>query len=318
MAGEARYSVRYETALIELFCNLICLSPPERDTKSMRATHFSQYLQDREELKVVDTPHWIYIAQAVLISILVLAFGLWLAGFIGTNVFFSDGTGLDSLINKGMGYLAFGIYWLTLIGTVIYFLNRVIFYLTTYVFQSNRRLFWKTGLLLVRVNEIDFDEIRSAHLNYGFFGRILGYAQPIMDARFVSDIKLPYIHCPEEALKVIHGEQDLQKDVSLSFITQGEGAEGHSEGSSLKTAQEHTLLLEQRQRAKAEKQKQQRRRAAYATDLVFVEGTSEAGNKLSFKTPRRRKTDKEQNKATKDFSSPVSRQITSGNDLEML
>lgn len=290
---------------------------------AMRATHFSQYLQEREQLRLVDSPHWIYIAQAVIISVLVLGAGLWLAGFVGTHFVSFGGLGsLNAIINQAMQYIAFFLYWGTLIGTVFYFLNRVIFYLTTYVFMSDRRLFLKRGLLMVKVNELDFDEIRSAHLNYGFFGRILGYAQPLMDARFVDDIKLPFIHRPEEAMKVIHSEHDLQKDVALTLVSGGDldgQANGNGRRPRLRTAGEYSQMLGNTIRNRTQQKRQQARATAYASDdLVFIDGDdNDSSHQLSYSKPhpRRRKSDKQN---TQDYSSNLTKQITSGDDLEML
>lgn len=280
----------------------------------MRATHFSQYLQDREELRFVDGPHWIYVVQAVIFSVIALCVGVWLSAFINAQFMSvapvtSGVSSVNNFIATSVRYITGFIYWGTLIGTMAYFLNRVTFYLTTYVFLSDRRLFMKTGLMMVKVNEMDFDEIRSAHLNYGFFGRLLGYARPLLDARFVDNLQLPYIHQPEELMKIIHCEHDLQKDVALTLVT-GEHATAPDDTPQIpipyarKAAHDRNLSQDNNYQNLA---------VHNGRDIIIIDDDNQ-GNPPPH--PMRRKTDSP--RQIRNHTSRLTRELTAGNDLEML
>jgi len=71
----------------------------------------------------------------------------------------------------------------------------------------------------VQVFEIAFEEIRKTDINYGWFGRFLGYGKLMLDARFVEDEDLPYLHKPETFGKLIHYNNDLSQDINLSMVT---------------------------------------------------------------------------------------------------
>ena len=186
----------------------------------MKATKFSEYLQSREELKFVDSPHWIYVIEAAIISVAVLFTAFFVSMFIENSLmtgFLGTGGAFDSIIATVLGYSTLIIEWGAILFVLVYFINRVIYYLTTYIFASDRRLYLKTGLIHVRVKEISFDEIRATHINYGLFGRFLGYGKLMMDARFVSDADLPFTYNPEIFGKLIHYDNDLVDDVNLSL-----------------------------------------------------------------------------------------------------
>jgi hypothetical protein len=188
----------------------------------MKATKFSQYLQSREELKFVDTPHWIYVIEAAIFSVIILVGTFWVSALIAGNYLTTPSEGgLDTILMAVAGWGTLFLEWGAIIFVLFYFINRVIFYLCTYIFASDRRLYVKTGLVRVLVRELSFDDIRATDINYGLLGRFLGYGKLLMDARFVDDFKIPYTHKPEFFAKLIHFDNDLAGDVNLSFALQG-------------------------------------------------------------------------------------------------
>lgn len=190
----------------------------------MKATKYSQYLQKREHLQYVDTPHWIYIFEALIYAAFFIIVGVWISTFLLTSSLI-QGTvgnmGIGGFILTILYYVALVVKWGLIIYGLGFFIHRVIYYLTTYVFASERRLYVKTGLIMARVDSVNFDEIRSIEVNYGFIGRFLGYGKLNMDARFVQDTEIPFVYYPERFVKLINHENDLVKDVNLSFATQG-------------------------------------------------------------------------------------------------
>lgn len=190
----------------------------------MKATRFDQFLQNREQLKLVDRPHWIYLAEALIWSAIIITTGLIVNEFIGAIIIFptlNNNVYADGLIVNVAAWFASFALWGSILIAVVYFLNTLIFWASTYIFASDRRLYMKTGLLRVLVNEVSFDEIRKTDINYGWFGRLIGYGRLMMDARFVEDTDLPYIYNPEQFSKLIHYSNDLDSDINLSYVTKG-------------------------------------------------------------------------------------------------
>ncbi len=190
----------------------------------MKATKFSQFLQSREQLKFVDRPHWIYLVEAAILCAIIVLVGFIGNQFIAQNIIYprlDQNAYADGFFVNVAAWVALVSLWGPIIFATIYFLNRLIFWASTYIFASDRRLFMKTGLLRVLVNEVSFDEIRKMDINYGLLGRLLGYGKLMMDARFVEDTDVPYIYYPEQFSKLIHYSNDLDGDVNLSYVTNG-------------------------------------------------------------------------------------------------
>lgn len=190
----------------------------------MKATKFSQFLQDREELRFVDRPHWIYILEGVIWSLIIICVGIFINQFVAKNFIYpalNDDFYADGLIVNIAAYAAFFALWGSMFFAACYFISQLIYYLSTYVFASDRRIYYKTGLMRVIVSEISFDEIRKTDINYGLLGRFLGYGKLMMDARFVEDTDLPFTYYPEKFAKLNHHYNDLTTDINLSYVTNG-------------------------------------------------------------------------------------------------
>lgn len=188
----------------------------------MKATKFSQYLQHREELQFVDRPHWIYVLEAGIWTAIIILTGLWAHGFIADHFIYprmNADQSLNELVVTIAAYIALFVKWGALLYAILFFTSRVIFYFSTFIFASDRRLYFKTGMIRVQVFEIAFEEIRKTDINYGWLGRFLGYGKLMLDARFVEDEDLPYTHMPETIGKLIHYNNDLAQDINLSLAT---------------------------------------------------------------------------------------------------
>ncbi len=155
-----------------------------------------------------------------------------LIGFCWFVLFFSLGIGLDSLIWRylesnippyerealGVQFHSRGnvLKW-ALVGTgVLFFLYHLIGYATTKVGLTDKRLLLRTGLIFVRVEEIDLEEIKSEHVDHGAFGRFFNYGRVIFDARFVGDVPIPHIARPYLLLRATHEARAALAD-SLAF-----------------------------------------------------------------------------------------------------
>ncbi len=170
-----------------------------------------------EELIGIARLHWIYVVKGLT----------WFIGFAGI------GWLLHSLITRGLMYVggatnsyAFPAALMSVSNAMMLFMMAggfLIFFLfvlkilVTEVGLSNRRIIEKTGLLFVKVRQIDLEEVRGENMDMGHLGRIFGYAYILLDCRFLGDIRLPAIENPERFLRVLHELRAKTQD-ALSLV----------------------------------------------------------------------------------------------------
>lgn len=159
-----------------------------------------------EKLLGVAHLHWIYIVKAIS----------WL--FAGLVV----GLGFDWMISQpsdgamsGLGKVVFGIFAFS--GAALAFFLIILKY-TTELGLTTQRVIYKKGLFFVDVREIDLEEIKSAHIDNGTLGRILNYGYLQLDARFISDIKLPAFRDPYRIIKAMNEVRSKIKEDSMRFV----------------------------------------------------------------------------------------------------
>lgn len=102
------------------------------------------------------------------------------------------------------------------------FMSYLIRFATTKVALTDKRILIRRNLIFVNVDEVDLEEIKSAHVNNGLLGRFLDYGEIHYDARFVGDIALPDIDGPYLLLRKTHEARTLL-DESLSVLSQHTG-----------------------------------------------------------------------------------------------
>lgn len=157
-----------------------------------------------EKLIGIARLHWIYLIKGLL-YLAACAFFAWalnallfyglsvLAGILGQSASLLPLVALSTYLMPFM----------LSIGTII-FLFHLCKMLSTEIGLTSRRVIRKDGLIFVRVNEVDLEEIRGQNLDLGWFGRFLGYGYLNLDCRFIGDVKLPAIEKPERFLKALH------------------------------------------------------------------------------------------------------------------
>ena len=190
----------------------------------MKATKFSDFLQPREKLKFVDRPHWIYVFSGAMWALALVALGFFTNTWVMAN--FVDPIsgpvyGFDAFLRNVMGWTAVGVWWACVATAIVVLLHSIIYYRSTYVFSTDRRLFVKRGLIWVRVTEVSYSEIRKTDINYGLIGRFLGYGKLLLDARFVENSQIPFVPNPEQFEKIINYYNDLETDMNYTYITRG-------------------------------------------------------------------------------------------------
>lgn len=167
-------------------------------------SYVHKLIEKDEELVGIATLHWIYILKGVGWFFALGGIG-WLFDALMTRGLFAlsniSGTGHVPLAVLGMSrwfvlfFLATGF---------ILFAFHVLKVIATQIALTDRRIIYKRGLIMVKVEQIDLEEVRGENLDLGWFGRFLGYAYVDLDCRFIGDVKLDAIEQPERFIRALH------------------------------------------------------------------------------------------------------------------
>lgn len=115
-----------------------------------------------------------------------------------------------NIMNYDLGPAYFwivGAFFATGIGLFLIHLIKVWF---TEVALTTTRLIYKTGWIVVDVEEIALTEIEAEKIHHGILGSILGYGAIHLDCRFVDDFNLPSIRNPYRFLRILHKTRTQQ------------------------------------------------------------------------------------------------------------
>ena len=85
--------------------------------------------------------------------------------------------------------------WVFGIG-IYFFLHFLLQRYSTEMVVTNRRLFYKTGVVARRVTEINIDRVESCIVNQSVLGRMLGYGSIVVRGTGIGEIDLPVIDAP--------------------------------------------------------------------------------------------------------------------------
>lgn len=179
-------------------------------------------IEKDEDLAGIATLHWIYLVKGIA----------WFFGFAGVGWLFdslmtrglwaiSDITGSVAMPAALMGLTNLTLMFFLGIGFLIFFFH-VITVISTNIALTNRRIIYKRGLLFVKVEQIDIEEIRGENLDLGWFGRLLGYAYISLDCRFIGDVKLPAMERPERFIRALHHIRANAQDTVSMVVGKGE------------------------------------------------------------------------------------------------
>ena len=172
-----------------------------------------------ENLVCVSRVHWVYGLSGLIWFAALTAFGFY------ANMWLWEWFAYDeSIFSRELSFLEQEFYWLVyeihypwIFGLfaacgLMIFVVHMLKIIATEIALTERRLIYKTGLIFVKVDEIDVAEIRAEQVNHGFFGRFLRYGSIHLDCRFVGDIYLPAIYEPYHLLKAIHAARKNMHD----------------------------------------------------------------------------------------------------------
>lgn len=157
-----------------------------------------------EKLHGIARLHWIYLAKGMGIFLLSAALG-----YAADQAIFSIFNMLNKLsigvaTNMMLVRINAAIAPIFLIIGGLYLMVYVLKVIYTEIALTNKRIIYKTGLLFVKVKEIDIEEISGENMDTGYFGSVLGYAYLMLDCRFVGDVTLPAISNANAFVKALH------------------------------------------------------------------------------------------------------------------
>lgn len=187
----------------------------------MRMAYIEKIVSKEEKLYGIARLHWIYILQGIGWFVVLAGLGWLLNAALGYAVsslaratdsvafplFFSGAANWFSFFFMGGGALLF-----------VLFVIKVMF---TEIGLTDRRIMNKTGMIFIKVHQIDLEEIRGENLDLGLLGRFLGYGYLLLDCRFIGDVRLPAIENPERFLRGLHVLRAKGQDAMSVMVGKG-------------------------------------------------------------------------------------------------
>lgn len=156
-----------------------------------------------ERILMIARLHWIYL----------LAGALWFATFsligFAAEDFLTSWLGDSSGIQADFYFFSIDttlapVRWFFVLAGFVAFLSLFLTYISTEVGLTDRRFIYKTGLFMMEVEEIGFDDIRGEHVHHGIFGGIIGYGSIRVECRYVDSLTVPAIRNPHRFVRTLH------------------------------------------------------------------------------------------------------------------
>jgi hypothetical protein len=170
-----------------------------------------------EKLIGISSIHWIYGIQGLM----------WLLGFLALGVFIDQNvTRLANNFPGNPGAISLNLIsdyalWICMAIGVIFFLMYFTTMISAEIGLTTKRVIYKKGLFLVDVRQIDIEEIKSADVNNGWFGRFLNYGYVALDARFVNNVELPALDDPYRFTKALNELRTRQRGDTMKIVLEG-------------------------------------------------------------------------------------------------
>ncbi len=170
-----------------------------------------------ETLHGIARLHWIYVVKGIAWFVVMAGSG-WLLNLMMGRAMMAMASSIDSVVlPQAIMTITNGAMFFLMAGGFFIFFLYVLKILVTEIGLSDRRIMHKTGLIFVKVQQVDLEEIRGENMDLGTFGRLLGYGYIMLDCRFIGDVKLPAIESPERFIRGLHALRASTQD-SLSVV----------------------------------------------------------------------------------------------------
>lgn len=161
--------------------------------------------------------HWIYVFKGLFWFLVLAGAGWFLDAAVSKAVLAISASTGAKFIPAALMTVSNGAMYFMMVGGFMIFFLFVLKVLVTEVGLTSRRVIEKTGLIFVKVRQVDIEEIRGENLDLGHLGRVLGYGYVFLDCRFIGDVRLPAIENPERFLRALHQARTKSQD-SLSLV----------------------------------------------------------------------------------------------------
>lgn len=174
-----------------------------------------------EQLIGIARLHWIYGVKGLA----------WLGGLIALGVIidwsirYLLGASVTNPALGGILALSNAVFWICLLIGAFLFLFYFIMLLSTEVGLTTTRLVYKKGLIMVKTEGVDLEEVKGAYVNSETFGRFLNYGTLHFDARFIEDIELPAVADPYRFIKAMNDQRSQMKADGLNLVLDVRGAQ---------------------------------------------------------------------------------------------
>jgi hypothetical protein len=157
-----------------------------------------------EEVLIISRMHWFFLFVGLGWFLLLVIAGAGINEIIWTYLESSIPAYDRTIFGIQLNSRGIILQWFfTGLGALI-FLHYCLTYYTTKVALTDKRVIIRRGFIVVKVRELDLDEIKSEHVRHGLFGRFLDYGEIHFDARFVGDVSVPDIAQPYRFLRACH------------------------------------------------------------------------------------------------------------------
>lgn len=167
-------------------------------------SYITKAIGDQEKLIVLTHPHWIYVATGLFWTLFFIVLGNYADLYLEE---FLDQSHLSFIIDYKKHYSYGFVTPVTVIFSIVALFTLwpyLITYISSEVGLTNERIILKSGLILVKVDEVDLEDIRAEHVYHGLLGWLLKYGKIKLDCRFVKDVDILAIANPYRFVKASH------------------------------------------------------------------------------------------------------------------
>ncbi len=181
-----------------------------------------------EKLVGVARLHWIYIVKGLIWFVIFAYMGSIVEGFFLQAIAMTGDTVGTVVQIPYMPYIT------SMLMSLAHSINMIhagigAFILLMYIMKvwatevglTNKRIIYKRGTMAVNIKQIDLEEIRGEHIDYGMFGRFFRYGKIRLDCKLIGDVRLPAIAHADTFIKAMHFYRSKTQDPVE--ITLGDG-----------------------------------------------------------------------------------------------
>ena len=181
-------------------------------------SYIKRAISGNEKLLYITRPHWIYVFKGLS----------WLCA--STAIGFLIQEKLYYLIGHNARYFVVDFHimrfdeiytpfpLLGLLMGVVMFWSYFSIYVAHEVGLTNQRYIHKKGLFIIKLDQVDLEDIRGENLDHGLLGWLLGYGYVQLDSRFINDIYLPAIHHPYKMVRKSHIARRYHPDIDYTEV----------------------------------------------------------------------------------------------------